>query len=51
VALTAERLKRLGPLPLRGDQQRTLLGADDDPASRELRRPAKDNLEIPGRDS
>jgi hypothetical protein len=32
VALTAERLKRLGPLPLRWDQQRTLLGADDDAA-------------------
>jgi site-specific DNA recombinase len=32
VALTAERLKRLGPLPLRWDQQRTPLGADDDAA-------------------
>jgi site-specific DNA recombinase len=30
LALTAERLKRLGPLPLRWDQQRALLGAGDD---------------------
>jgi hypothetical protein len=32
MALTAKRLKRLGRLPLRWDEQRALLGADDDAA-------------------